>query len=353
LPSLKISVIIPTYNRAESLLRTLRALAGQTFPARDFEVIVISDGSTDETPARLAEMEKAFQQSGHTLRPIQQQNAGPACARNRGIREATGELIVFVDDDVEPIKEFLAIHAARQEGQQKRVVVGPLSPDPALRWKEPAWIAWEHAMLERQYVNFRSGAWPTAGPNHFYSGNASVRREHLLAVGGFDETFKRQEDVELAYRLERDCGLSFQFAPDAIGIHRPMRRFASWSQVPYAYGKLDVVRAQRGDVDWEIVQHSYHSRSRPTRFLADKAMPSPRKAAQIEKQLEIAARLLYGLHAEKPAFAVLSALFNLRYLDGVAEQLGSPEAVQNVLWGKPASTTSPTLTPAKASNSVP
>ena len=92
-------------------------------------------------------------------------------------------------------------------------------PDPAFAGREPAWIAWEHAMLEKQYTAWRTGEWQGCGPHHFYSGNASLRREHLIAVGGFDEQFPRQEDVELAVRLERQRGV--QFVYDAAGAGHP------------------------------------------------------------------------------------------------------------------------------------
>ena len=80
---IELSVIIPTYNRKESLLRTLNALNRQTFPSERFEVVVISDGSTDGTPAAIAEVAMGF-----TLRFVEQANQGPSVARNHGARLA-------------------------------------------------------------------------------------------------------------------------------------------------------------------------------------------------------------------------------------------------------------------------
>ena len=193
-----LSVVIPTFNRKDSLRKTLEGLEGQTYPAAQFEAVVVSDGSTDGTDAHLISYAKT---APYPIRVISQPNGGPARARNNGIQDARGEVIVFLDDDVEPSAEFLAVHAAHHERQPDAVVIAPMLPDPALLWREPAWIAWEHAMLEKQYAAWRSGAWAGCGPNNFYSGNASVRRAHLLTVGGFDEQFPRQEDVELAVRL--------------------------------------------------------------------------------------------------------------------------------------------------------
>src|SRR5688572_32983298 len=103
-----ISVVIPTFNRVRSLERTLSALARQADPGAPFEVIVVSDGSTDGTDEYLS--------SGRPPVPVvaaSQANAGPATARNHGIAKASGPLILFVDDDTEPDRHLLAAHLAR------------------------------------------------------------------------------------------------------------------------------------------------------------------------------------------------------------------------------------------------
>src|SRR5579871_3087260 len=99
---MKLSVVIPTYNRKESLRRTLDGLARQTYPFSEFEVVVVSDGSTDGTAEMLAQY---MQTAPYALCAITQANGGPSRARNRGIREARYDVIVFLDDDVEPVPE--------------------------------------------------------------------------------------------------------------------------------------------------------------------------------------------------------------------------------------------------------
>ena len=314
-----LSIVLPTYNRKGSLKLTLDGLARQTYPADRFEAVVVSDGSTDGTDAFLAEYARM---ALFRLRPVRQENGGPARARNRGIQEAQGEVIVFLDDDVEPAPEFLARHAAHHRDPQE-VVIAPMLPDPARLWREPCWIAWEHAMLEKQYTAWRTGAWAGCGPHHFYSGNASVRRAHLQAVGGFDEQFPRQEDVELAQRLARQCGVHFVFDPEARGLHRPQRRFASWLAVPHAYGRLDVVRARRDGTTWERVRHGYHARNGLTRGLARAVLAVPALSAPLRTGLLLAARAAYRLHRSGPAFAALSVIYNLRYLEGVRSEIGT------------------------------
>jgi glycosyltransferase involved in cell wall biosynthesis len=107
---MNLSVVTPTYNRKDSLRRTLEGLSKQTYAFDGFEVIAVSDGSTDGTD----EMLRQFAQSApFRLGVICQPNGGPSKARNRGIQEAQHDVIVFIDDDVEPAPEFLSRHASR------------------------------------------------------------------------------------------------------------------------------------------------------------------------------------------------------------------------------------------------
>jgi len=342
-----VSVVIPTYNRKESLRRTLQGLSRQTLgDLAACEVLVVSDGSTDGTEEMLTEMAAAAGRDfPFLLRPVFQKNQGPSRARNRGIQEARGEIVVFIDDDVEPVPEFLEKHLRHHREDPAVAVVGPMSPDPANRANEAVWIGWEHAMLEKQYHNFRTGIWPGTGPNHFYSGNASVRREHLLAVNGFDESFTRQEDVEMAYRLERECGMTFRFDAEAVGLHRPIRSLESWLKVPYAYGKLDVVRASRGDVSWDVIRYSYEGRNRLSRLVMDASLSIPGSGPWFRRALVAAAGVLYRARRDGTAFGLMSAVFNMRYIEGVGEEMRDPGATRRVLRGTyPTATAEPALT---------
>jgi glycosyltransferase involved in cell wall biosynthesis len=335
-----ISVVIPTYNRRESLRVTLDGLGRQTLPSSEFEVIVVSDGSTDGTDEFLAEYART---APYTLRAICQSNAGPARARNRGMNEAHGEVIVLIDDDVEPCPEFLVAHArsharnptAAPAGKravggvaiadpepEKFVIIGPMLRDPKRR--EPAWIAWEHAMLQKQYDNWESGVWAGAGPMHFYSGNASFRREWALAVGGFNEDLKRAEDVDLGWRMQRECGVRFRFDSAPIGVHRPSRSFQSWLNVADAYGHLDVVRARAGDNSWDLVRSSYVSRNAITRLLAEIIFAVPPASILIRNTFLMFARAVFAAGARSTAIAALSVIYNLRYLESVRLEMGLP-----------------------------
>ena len=203
-----VSVVVPTYDRLPRLRRVLAGLAAQDLD-RPFEVVVVDDGSTDGTDAYL--------HSGAPPLPIvasTQENRGPGAARNRGVDLATGEIVVFLDDDVIPDPGLVRAHIRSHERHGgKTVVIGPMRNPPDHRMSP--WIRWEQAMLAKQYDAMEAGHYD-ATARQFFTGNASLRREHLLAAGGFDPTLRRAEDVELAYRLA-DAGLTFVHEPDAVG----------------------------------------------------------------------------------------------------------------------------------------
>jgi len=102
-----VSVIIPTYNRKEILERTLRTYSDQTYPKDKFEVIVIDDGSTDGTEHVVKSLVGG---SNYKLRYFRQDNKGPAAARNLGINEAAGEIVLITGDDCIPDPKLIEEH---------------------------------------------------------------------------------------------------------------------------------------------------------------------------------------------------------------------------------------------------
>ena len=319
-----ISVIIPTYNRKESLQRTLAALGRQTYPADRFEVIVVSDGSTDGTAEAVSAATYPYR-----LRFLEQANSGPSVARNYGARAACGEVLVYVDDDIEPIDAFLEVHARAHEADETLVLIGPQSMPPNERF--PVWIAWEHVMLERQYTRFRSGEWQ-AGPNNLYSGNFSVRRKYLIGCGGFDETFKRQEDVELGYRLEK-LGLHFRFEGAADAFHRPVRTYESWYTTPYLYGVRDVQMAKEKGQQQALILARKHYRERNclTRLLAKLCIGRPGLEPLTFGVLKPAIPLTDRIGLRTVSLALCSLTFNLRYLQGMAKEMGGARSMWEAL----------------------
>lgn len=321
-----LSVVIPTYNRKETLLQGLAALSRQTLSPDRFEVVVVSDGSTDGTAEAVGSLHAPY-----ALSFIQQANAGPSAARNNGARSACGDIVVFMDDDIEPVPQFLEEHARIHSSARDMVVVGPQSPPPGESCS--CWVDWEHRMLEKQYARFRSGEWEVTAHN-LYSGNFSVSRARLLQVGGFDERYVRQEDVELGMRLAA-LGLRFAFAPNAVGLHRPNRSFASWYATPYTYGKRDIqiAREKGHERVIELARRHYAGRNPVTRALTRLCVGR----GVLEAGLLAALRLgLFGSESvglRRVALGFCSLTFNVRYLQGMCDELGGRARLWRILRG--------------------
>ncbi|MER3405775.1 MAG: hypothetical protein C4289_11975 [Chloroflexota bacterium] len=210
-----ISVVIPTHNRAGLLERTLRAFDAQEYPRQCYEVVVVDDGSTDATP------ELAQRLAGELccrLSVLRQERAGPAAARNRGIRTAQGEIVLLTGDDCIPPPQLLREHARIYTAcpGERIAVLGHIAWHPELTLTPLLDVLARGAQFafgtihDKNHVPF----------THFYSSNVSVRRSDLLEVGLFDESFRDAafEDTELGYRLER-AGVRLVYAPSAVTYH--------------------------------------------------------------------------------------------------------------------------------------
>lgn len=312
---LKVSVIIPTYNRVDRLKKVLQALEEQNFDHNAFEVIVISDGSTDHTNEMVQELKTLYR-----LSLLIQPNKGPAAARNSGIAHAKGEYVLFVDDDVIPTPELIAEHINVHEQQGSNIVaLGPmLTPQ---QFQMTPWVRWEQAMLIKQYYSMQNGRWqPTA--RQFYTGNTSLQRSHLLASGGFDPKFRRAEDVELAYRL-KTRGLRFFFNPKAIGYHYAERSFRSWIETPYAYGRNDVIFARDKQQSWllQAVFEEYQMRNTLIRFLVRICLDRRILSKFTIWLLQSFAWQSDRIGLEKIVQMTHSGIFNLQYYQGISDEL--------------------------------
>jgi glycosyltransferase involved in cell wall biosynthesis len=225
---LTVSVIVPTFNRCSRLERLLLAIDRLPESRTGLEVIVAVDGATDGTMEMLHSI-----RLGYSLRVIEQPNRGPSAARNAALAAATGDVVLFLDDDVIPTEVVVSEHLRHHRLDPRAAVIGPMIAPPGLRLSP--WLQWETTIVGRQYEGLQTGRWkPTE--RFFYTGNASVRRELALAIGGFNEQFTRHTDREFALRLAA-LPVTFYFAPDAIVHHEPDRTFATWMHVAYEYGR--------------------------------------------------------------------------------------------------------------------
>jgi len=199
--SLAVSVITPTRNRAEMLARCLHYLSAQSLAPDRYEVLVADDASTDETRSVV---DAAMRTARCTVRAFWlRERTGVPGARNHAIREARGEVIVFVDSDNFASPSFLAAHLAIHETHPNAVGRGPVIVTRSL--EQP--FAVRGGLLDLSTA-------------YFDTDNASVRRDHLVRVGLFDEVFYPYgwEGLDLGFRL-RALGLRRVYRRDAALFH--------------------------------------------------------------------------------------------------------------------------------------
>lgn len=179
-----VSVIIPTYNRAWCLREAVDSVQGQEF--RGFELIVVDDGSTDETP-------RLLQECGGSIRVLRQMNRGVSAARNAGVAAARGEWIAFLDsDDI-----WLPSKLARQVAFFSR------NPEALICQTEELWVKNGLRVNPGQRHRKRGGMIfePSLGLCLVSPSAVMLRRELFDVVGRFDERLPACEDYDLWLRI--------------------------------------------------------------------------------------------------------------------------------------------------------
>lgn len=208
---MKISVIIPTYNRSEILMKSLRAFEQQTLASGDFEILVVSDGSTDDTSQKVKEFAR---NSRLNIRFLDLPHIGLPAVRNAGIKKAKGEIIVFMNDDTMPAHpDFLSQHLAY------------VTPETACI----GFVEWHPELQKTEVMDYLSPSGPLlnfsniynpddCGWHFFLTGNISLYKK-WFEKELFDERHPLgNEDIELGYRLSK-CGLRITYAPEIIAYH--------------------------------------------------------------------------------------------------------------------------------------
>jgi peptidoglycan/xylan/chitin deacetylase (PgdA/CDA1 family)/glycosyltransferase involved in cell wall biosynthesis len=241
---LKLSVVIPTFNRRRVLERTLPSLLAQDLPHHLYELIIVVDGSTDGTAEMLRDWKPKC-----PFRVLETANQGPSAARNAGIKEATGTLILLLDDDMICVPDLLRLHCESHSDNEPDLVHGVIctapdsinsvarfhwekvfdnfyrSLDPAMEFRYPEDISHATGLLSSM-------------------ANTSIPRELLLAVGGFDEEIRAAEDLELGLRLWK-MKVPFRFKPSAIVRElyvKTSREYVEWQGRTMSAGDLRVTR---------------------------------------------------------------------------------------------------------------
>ena len=205
-----ISVVIPTFNRAPMLPRVIEALMSQECDGFTYEVIYVSNGSTDSTSAVLREASERYD---GRLRFFEiAPTGGPAAPRNHAIRHATGDVVIIEDDDIVPAPDMVRTHLEfhRAHPEPHHAALGDVYvPDELM--SHPMSV-----LHEFPYHEFRGRdrlSWL-----HFWTCNVSVKRRFMLEHGMFDERFLGYEDVLCGRRLA-DAGMHLHFLPASRAEH--------------------------------------------------------------------------------------------------------------------------------------
>ena len=233
-----VTVVVPSYGRPRQLRACLDALVGQSL-AEPWETVVVDDGSpqpvvglADEFAGRL------------DLRVIRQDNAGPAAARNRGVREARGEFVAFTDDDCLPEPAWLETLVRTARGRPGALVGGTTVNGV----RGDLFASTSQLIVDMVYDHFN------ADPDNAYfltSNNMLCTRERFLSLGGFDRAFPRAgaEDREFCDRW-RMAGWPIMWRPDARIEHRHSQSLRQFVDLHFRYGRgarlYQVVRRGRG-----------------------------------------------------------------------------------------------------------
>lgn len=217
-PAIKVTVAIPTYNRADLLRQTLSGLVRQQFPAWTFEILVIDNNSADHTRAVVDEFAEYNPAPRYLIEPLQ----GLDHARNRAIAEARGDIIVFGDDDILVQPDWLAriCMPLLADTEQRIGAVGgeviPVFPDGL-----PDWIGEWHAPLA-----FRAEPGPIAANQCPMGANLAFPKWVFDDLGSFHTALDRMGgnffsggDSDMIRRI-RQAGLEVWFAPEAVVKHQ-------------------------------------------------------------------------------------------------------------------------------------
>ncbi|MFH1598271.1 MAG: glycosyltransferase [Patescibacteria group bacterium] len=296
---MNISIIIPAYNAGKIIDRCLRALIDQLKEKSDWEIIVVDDGSTDNTKDQIRKFPE--------VEYLHQENKGSAAARNLGIRESKGEIILFIDADCEPTATWV------------EEMIKPFS-DSAVMAVKGAYLTNQKSLVARlTQIEFeeRYAKMKKADSIDFVDTySAAFRKQALQQTGIFDEELKMSMDAELAFRVDK-AGFKIVFNPQAKVYHQhPSNWKVYWKKKFWrAYWRMDVYKKY------------------PKKIIKDSYTPQTLKFQIITLNLFLASLIFlpfipiikYLLYTELAAFLILSSPLILRaFKKGLLEGITMP-----------------------------
>lgn len=326
------SVVMPTYNRAATLEKMLAAWERQASGDLHFEVVVVDDGSRDETPDVVA----GLQPSRYSLVRLRQENQGPATARNYGLAASMGEWVLFTGDDIEPAPDLLKCHldAHRHLNDDRWAVLGEVSWARELELTSTmrhvdgvgAQQFSYHFMKDGDELDYR----------HFYTCNVSASRRMLdEECSGFSRDFSAAafEDAEYSYRLCRR-GMRIVYRESARAWHHHPYDAPSFFKRQVSCGRMAAVLVLKWPQTQRIIGAHQIARSRLRERLFFGA--HRRRLREVgkclesleERVLELASK--FDLPATSAIDPLLQKLFQYGYLKGLATATTSEDAARRL-----------------------
>jgi GT2 family glycosyltransferase len=298
----ELSVVIPTYNRLETLCAVVPALLANDLSAEHYEIVVADSNSNDGT----AEYFAGISTRHPNVRYVPGGYSGRAMARNAGIAAAAGEIVLFTDSDIIASPELLGRHLEHHRLERGVAVVGmELQVDTLAEYER---------LRDRPEVRRplhperrRRLSWL-----YFLTGNASVRKTDLERVGRFDESFTGygHEDLELGYRLQA-AGIRILYEPRAVNYH--------WQAIPYDEQKEKMRLAGRSTVRFYRKHPVFAVKARLGMTALSLALHGfIRKNPRLLARLERAGR-------DRSGFA-RNVVYQYHYVSGIKDALGNDRA---------------------------
>jgi glycosyltransferase involved in cell wall biosynthesis len=278
-------------------------------------VVLVDDGSREPVRPRVSELALPY-----TLTLIEQQNSGQSIARDNGIREASADIIVIVDDDMRLPSHFLRAHLAAHAAGNT-LVFGWIRSPPTID-ELPLFERFHARQIDAFVEGVRRGE-RVRGAG-LCTGNVSLRRADYVAIGGFDRTLTRSEDRDLGIRLEAH-GARIAFAEQAYSTHGSDHNdLERWLRRARMYGRCDSTIADKHDLleyvdPWNFL-FAVNPVSRPLLLLATAA---PRAGERLARTAMTLSELLDRAGISSLAISGTTLVYGLEYFIGMREHAGS------------------------------
>ncbi|WP_204140754.1 glycosyltransferase family 2 protein [Halomicronema sp. CCY15110] len=258
--TISVSVIIPIYNGIQDLPDLETCLLAQTFPADQVEFLLVDNDSQDDTLARLRDFSDRARRQGVTVRPLSEVAIQSSyAARNRGIRAAQGNILVFTDADCRPEPTWLAQMVPPFETETVGLVVGEIKALPGDSWLEQ--FAERREILSQKFT-IAHGFYP-----YGQTANLAVRKVALQKSGLFRPYLTTGGDADLCWRIQMTGDWTVHFAQDAIICHRHRSTLKELGSQWRRYGRSNRYLYELFDVPLQQESPRFHVANRLTRWL--------------------------------------------------------------------------------------